>query len=159
MDELAVLKKGMKLEREGREFYLQAAERSDDPETAGMFRDLAADEVDHYNYIGRQYDALAAGETWVPIPELEKVEAVDVEAPIFPAGVAALEALPEEATDEKALLFALGVEMRSFELYAQSAKETDNQAARRMFQGLASAERQHFNTLMLRYESRFGYPR
>lgn len=159
MDELTVLKQGMKLERDGLEFYLEAAERSDDPETAQLFRQLAADEVDHYNYIGRQYDAIAAGETWVPIPELDKVEAADVEAPIFPMGVFALDVFPEDATDEHALLFALGVEMRSFELYSQNAKEVDNAAARKLFQGLASAEQQHFNTVMLRYQSRFGYPR
>lgn len=159
MDALDVLKQGMKLERDGLEFYLSAAERSNDRETARLFRELAADEVDHYNYIGRQYDAIAAGENWVPIPELEDVEAVDVEAPIFPAGVAALEILPEDATDEDALLFGLGVEVKSYELYSRSAEEADNEAARQLFRGLAAAERQHFDTLMVRYEARFGYPR
>ncbi|MBC8449594.1 MAG: ferritin family protein [Chloroflexi bacterium] len=159
MDALEVLKKGMKLEREGLEFYLGAAECSDDAETAQLFRDLATDEVDHYNFIGRQYDALAAGETWVPIPELEDVEAVDARAPIFPPGVTACEILPDRPSDEDALLFALGAEVKSFELYSQSAKEVDNPDARKLFQSLASAEQQHFNTLMARYEARFAYPR
>ncbi|MDH7486844.1 MAG: ferritin family protein [Anaerolineae bacterium] len=159
MDALEVLKKGMKLEREGLEFYLGAAECSADPETAQLFRDLAADEVDHYNAIGRQYDALAAGKAWVPIPELETVEPIDVQAPIFPPGLMACEILPDRPSDEDALLFALGVEVKSFELYSQSAREVDNADARRLFQALAAAEQQHFNLLMARYEARFAYPR
>jgi hypothetical protein len=149
----------MKLERNGLDFYLGAAERSSDPATAQLFRDLAADEVDHYNYIGRQYDAIAAGETWVPIPQLEEVKAVDSKAPIFPAGLNALEVLPDDATDQDALLFALGAEMQSYELYSQSSDEADNAAARQLFQALASAEQQHFNLIMARYETLFGYPR
>ena len=159
MDELTILAQAMKLEEQGREFYLQAAQRSEDPETAAMFRTLASDEVHHYNYLQRQYNALSEGEGWVPIPELEGVEAIDVEAPIFPSGLAALEELPEDSTDEDALLFGLGVELKSFELYSQSAEEAASDAARRLFRWLAAAERQHFDTLMQRYESRFGYPR
>jgi len=158
MDVLTVLKQGMKLERDGLEFYLGAAERSSDAATSQLFRDLAADEVDHYNYIGRQYDAIAAGETWVPIPQLEEVEAADVQAPIFPSGLKALKALPTNASDQDALLFALGAEMKSYELYSQSAKEVDNAAARNLFQSLAAAEQGHFNIVMARYEALFGYP-
>lgn len=159
MDALEVLKKGMKLEREGLDFYLNAAECTSDADTAQVFRDLAKDEVDHYNYIGRQYDALAAGETWVAIPELDEVEPVDAAAPIFPPGVQACSVLPDQPNDEDALLFALGAEMKSYELYADSAKQVDNPDARRLFQSLAAAEQQHFNVLMARYEALFGYGR
>ena len=159
MDELTVLKQGMKLERDGLDFYLDTAERSADAATKNLFRDLAADEVDHYNLIGRQYDAIAAGEAWVAIPDLDSVTAIDIEAPIFPDGVQARSALPEKPSDEDALLFALGAEMKSFELYSESAKQVDNAEAKKLFTSLAAAEQQHFNTLMARYEALFGYGR
>ena len=73
MDELTILTQAMRLEEQGREFYLRAAERSEDPETATMFRTLASDEMHHYNYLERQYNALAGGGAWVPIPELGEV--------------------------------------------------------------------------------------
>lgn len=160
MDEIQVLTQAMKLEQEGREFYRQAAERSRDPQTAEMFRTLSEDETHHYDYIERQYNALKAGDSWKPVPELDSIKAVDdAQALIFPQGVAALEKLPENATDEDALLFALGAEVQSFELYSKSAGETGNPEAKKMFQQLAGAERGHFDLLMMRYESVYGYPR
>ena len=159
MDAVTVLKQAMKLERDGLDFYLSAAERSSDITTSQLFRDLAADEVHHYNFIGRQYDALVAGETWVAIPDLASVEPADPQAPIFPKGVRALSDLPEKASDEDGLLFALGAEMKSYELYSRSAKEVDDTAARDLFLGLASAEMQHFDLIMARYNALFGYPR
>jgi len=159
VDALTVLKQGMKLERGGLDFYLNAAERSDNAATKKLFRDLAADEVDHYNLVGRQYDAIAAGETWVAIPDLEAVSPLDIEGPIFPEGVQALAVLPGKPSDEDALLFALGAEMKSFELYSNSAKQVENAEAKMLFASLAAAEQQHFNTLMSRYEALFGYGR
>jgi rubrerythrin len=158
MDVLTILKQGMRLERDGLDFYLAASERSSDPVTAQLFRDLAADEVDHYNYIGRQYDAIAAGDTWVPIPQLEEVEAPDSGSPIFPQGLARLAVLPDDPTDRDALQFALAAEIKSYDLYSESARGVENSAARELFLGLAAAEQQHFDLIMARYEALFGYP-
>jgi rubrerythrin len=159
MDALDVLKKGMKLERDGLDFYLHAAECAADAVTAQLFRDLASDEVHHYNLIGREYDALAAGETWVPIPDLQNVEAIDLQEPIFPPGVKACSVLPKQPSDEDALLFALDAESKSFQLYSRSAKETDEPEARKLFLSLGAAEQQHFNLIMARYEALYGYGR
>jgi rubrerythrin len=159
MDAVTVLKQAMKLERDGLEFYLSAAECSKDTATGQLFRDLAADEVDHYNYLGRQYDALVAGETWVAVPDLMSVEPADLHSPIFPEGLRACSVLPDDPSDEDALLFALGAEMKSYELYSQTAKQVSDVEARRLFLSLASAEQQHFDLIMTRYNSLFGYPR
>jgi rubrerythrin len=159
MDELSVLTKAMKLEMDGKAFYLMAAGISDDPETKEMFATLAEDEQHHYNYIERQLNQRKDGKDWVPIPELTKVEAVDARAPIFPAGKQVPKTLPDKPTLEDALLFGLDAEVKSYELYDQSAKQTDNPDARKMFEKLAAAERGHFDTLMMRYESYFDYPR
>jgi rubrerythrin len=159
MEALTVLAQALKLEADGRAAYLQAAGRSQDAETAGMFRSLAEDEQHHQDYIQRQVDALQAGRPWVAVPELPEVEPVDAADPVFPSGKKALDVLPADATDEDALLFGLNAEVKSYELYTRSASQVDDPAARKMFLGLASAERGHFDLLMMRYESRFGYPR
>jgi bacterioferritin (cytochrome b1) len=159
MDELTVLTKAMKLEREGKRFYLQAAEASQDAETAGMFKTLAEDEEHHYAYIERQVNELKAGKGWVHIPELDQVKPVDAQAPIFPAGKQAPEVLAAKPSLEDALLFGLDTEIKSYELYKNCSLEIDNPEAKQMFEKLAAAERGHFDTLMMRYESHFGYPR
>jgi rubrerythrin len=159
MDEMTVLTKAMKLEREGKRFYLQAAEASEDQETASMFKTLADDEEHHYNYIERQVNELKAGKSWVHIPELDEVEPVDAGAPIFPAGKEAPAVLQAKPSLEDALLFGLDTEIKSYGLYKTCSLEIDNPEAKQMFQKLAAAERGHFDTLMMRYESHFGYPR
>lgn len=159
MEALEVLTKALRLEQDGHKAYSQAAARARDPETAETFRTLAEDEKNHMDYIQRQVDALHAGESWVPVPELAGVDPVDKEAPVFPAGKKALEDLPADASDEDALLFGLNAEVKSHELYRDAAGQTDNPDARRMFEALAAVEQKHFDLLMMRYESLYGYPR
>ena len=159
MDELTVLTKAMKLEREGRRFYLQAAEASDDEDTAGMFKTLAEEEEHHYAYLERQHNQLKEGKSWVSIPELDKVQAVDAGAPIFPPDKKAPDVLTAKPSLEDALLFGLDTEMKSYGLYKRCSMEIGNPEAKQMFEKLAAVERGHFDTLMTRYESYFGYPR
>jgi len=137
------------------------ADQSDllQPLLGGHRAHLAEDEEHHYAYIERQVNELKAGKTWVHIPELDKVEPVDAKAPIFPAGKQAPEVLQAKPSLEDALLFGLDTEIKSYELYKNCSLEIDNPEAKQMFEKLAAAERGHFDTLMMRYESHFGYPR
>jgi len=68
MELMDVLVQAMKFESDGRRFYETIAKHLSDPEAAAMFTRLAADEVDHHNYIERQYLALEAGKGWSEIP-------------------------------------------------------------------------------------------
>jgi len=158
MDVITVLTQAMNIEKQGEEFYMEAAARSEDPESAQMFQNLASDEQQHYDYIRRQLESHQAGESWIKIPELDSVEAIDAQAPVFPKGLAPVKDLPSEPSMQDALLFGLGAEVKSFELYSKSAKEADSEEAKKMFTKLAGAERGHFDILMMRYESLFDYP-
>jgi len=154
-----VLLTALKLETEGRAFYLRASGMSQNPETKAMFERLAEDEKNHYNFIQRQYDELRAGRGWSAIPEMKKVTALDFHAPVFPKGKAVPATLPPNPTEEDALLFALSVEMKSFNLYQDASGRTADPEARQMFLQLTKAELSHFDTLMLCYEERYSYPR
>ncbi|MGC9357229.1 MAG: ferritin family protein [Anaerolineae bacterium] len=161
MDEwLDILTRAMKLEQDGREFYLHAATMTDDKSAQKMFRRLADDELHHYTYLQREYASLLCDDRWCVIPELETVERIDEEEPIFPPADRELdETLGENPTLEDVLLFALDAEDKSFKLYQESAKKVSDSEAKALFNSLASAEMGHFTTVMQRYESFFGYPR
>lgn len=159
MDSLTILVQALQLEEQGRQFYVDMAARSQDPETVKMFEQLAADEMAHYAYIKREYGALQADKEWIPIPELQPLDGVVLNPLIFPVGKKALEVLPDDASEEDGLLFALTIEGKSYALYSAQSQEADDVTARRLFYQLAAAEQGHYNLLMLRYESRFGYPR
>ncbi|MFB0545442.1 MAG: ferritin family protein [Anaerolineae bacterium] len=157
---LSALTQAIRLEKEGREFYLKAAEWTSDPKGQEMFRSLAEDEELHLKIVQRQYDALADEGKWVRLPEVEKVEPIDLDKPLFPKGREALkEAIPEEASQDDALLFALGLENNSFELYRKAVQETEEPVGKEMYLFLANTERHHFDVLMANYEALYGYPR
>lgn len=159
MELMDVLVQAMKLESDGRKFYESLAAQVADSETAQVFTQLAADEVDHYNYIERQYQALEAGKGWAMIPEMAAVEVLDAVSVLFPPDKSVVTELSASPSDEDALLFALGIEDKSFKLYHNSAQIAKDSEARKLFMQLAGAEQTHFNVLMQRYESRFAYPR
>lgn len=151
-DALEILKKALKLEQDGRAFYLQAAERTTDPKGKAMFASLADDERIHAGMIERQIAALTEGQAWVPLDLV--TTGVDLDTPLFPKGQAGLEkAVAADATELEALAFALKIENDSFDLYARMARTADDLNARQMYQYLAAAERTHFNLLMSNYES------
>ena len=158
MELLDALVQGMKLENDGREFYTKMADLFEDADTQAMFKQLAADEVDHYNFIKRQYDALGEGKGWSSIPEMQLVEAVDAVSVVFPPEKQALTELPSNPTEEDAILFALAVEDKSFKLYYNSAGISKDPEAQKLFMQLAGAEQTHFDVLMQRYDALFGYP-
>ena len=159
MELMDVLVQGMKLESDGQTFYETLAAQVSDHDTAKVFAQLAADEVDHYNYIKRQYEALQAGKGWDFIPEMMAVEEIDAVSVVFPPQKEAIKELSQNPSDEDALLFALGIEDKSFKLYYNSAKIAKDPEAKKLFMQLAGAEQVHFNVLMQRYESQFAYPR
>ncbi len=159
MEPVEILAGALKLEQEGQSFYQTLASQIHDPELIETFKLLAVDEVAHAGYIQRQLQALQGGAGWSSIPELAAVEALDSGDPLFPQGKAAVEALPATPNEEDGLLFALGIENKSYNLYRGYAQSLEDSAARQLFMQLAAAEMSHFNVLMARYESRFGYPR
>jgi rubrerythrin len=149
---LAALNQAIELEIEGQRFYLEAAECTSNPKGAEMFRSLADDEVIHERILRRQLDALNKGEGWVSPEGVAEVTA-DLTALIFPESEKVCEeALRPDESDLDALLFALQIENKSFNLYREMAEKTKDPNGKRMYEYLANAERGHFEQLMLNYE-------
>jgi rubrerythrin len=157
---LTALNQALELEIQGQRFYLEAAECTTDPKGAEMFRSLADDEVIHERILRRQLDALTQGEGWVPVlsmveglPEGIAEVTADLAALIFPQSEKVCgEALRPDESDLDALLFALQIENKSFDLYREMAGKIEDPNGKRMYEYLANAERGHFEQLMLNYE-------
>ncbi len=150
---LQALRQAIRLEQDGYNFYTEAAERTADPRGREMFLSLADDEKLHLRIVQDQYEALSAGQGWVPFSEALELKPVDVDKSLFPPEREALEkSIGSEASDAEALLFAIQKENESYELYRKAATETDDPAGKDMYQRLASYEHVHFDILMLNYE-------
>lgn len=159
MNDLELLGSALKLEKDGESFYQNAAKETRDDETQKAYIALAEDETFHAAFIERQLNALSGGSDWQHIVELDNVEPIDVDTPIFEVNVQVRETLPEKATEEDALLFALGAEVRTYKLYMDGARAASPGFGQDMYLKLAKIERGHFELLMTRYEALFGYPR
>jgi rubrerythrin len=152
-DPLDALNEALCHEQEGHAFYLKAAERTIDPRGAETFRSLADDALLHIDIVQKQIDALNAADDWV-LPECVFDCKADLEEPLYPRGEKALDdAIRPDTTDTEALQFALKTENDSFDLYLEHARMASDPNARRLYEYLAEEARNHFNLLMLNYES------
>jgi len=149
---MSALQQAIDLEVKGQRFYLEAAECTTNPRGAEMYRSLADDEVIHERILRRQLDALTRGEGWVLPTDVAEVK-VNLADLIFPQSEKVCgEAVRPDDNELDALLFALQIENKSFELYREMIEKTADPNGRRMYEYLANAERGHFERLMLNYE-------
>lgn len=150
---LEVLSQALRLEQEGRAFYLQAAEGTLSEKARATFLSLAGDEELHAEMILRQLHSIEGGGSYVLLPDLTARE-IDLGAKLFPPNRRDAEkkvgANPNELD---ALHVALENEIRSYDLYRAAAKQSDDPAGRRMYEWLTEAELTHFNLLMNNYEA------
>jgi rubrerythrin len=149
---LQVLQQAMKIEQEGRQFYLAAAERTQSPAGQTLFRQLAKDEEEHYRLLKGQFDVLSEGKSWVDYPQAAK--RVAALKPVFPSSPEAFQkAVGPHASDLEALWTALGTESNSYDLYRRAAQQVQSPAAKGMYRYLANVERNHYNLLLANYQT------
>jgi len=150
---LEILSQALKLEQEGREFYLKAAEETLSEKGRAMFLSLADDEKMHAEMVLRQLHALEGGGSYVLLPALS-VRPIDLEVKIFPPERTEIEKrIGVNPNELDALHVALENEMKSYDLYRAAAKATRDEAGKRLYEWLTQAELTHFNLLMSNYEA------
>lgn len=155
---LEILAEAIKAEQDGIEFYLKAAETTEDKKGQDAFRQLAGDEKNHLQLLQKQYKSLKEEGKWTRFPEIRKIMS-DLDSPLFPKGKEAFEKTVTQKSGEiDAVLFGLEIENKSFEIYKGSASGTSDTAGKDMFEFLAGEEREHFNLLMMRYQYLTGHP-
>ena len=150
--DLEAMERAMQLERNGRSFYLEAAERTSSEEGRKMFLSLADDEALHLRLFQKQYESLKDDRGWQALEEMGQ-PAADWNDPIFPIEPAKFEkAVHPLAGDLDALAFGISIEHDSIEMYRGLAAQVTDPAGQQMYRWLATVERGHFNQLMLNYE-------
>ena len=150
-----ILRRGMSLERDGYNFYTQAAARASSERGRAMFADLASQEADHLRLLLAEYRALEEGHGWLPYEE-----AMQAGFPLDPAnpdlpGDEPPEPVPVFTSDREislkgdiaALEFGLETERISRKLYSQAAQEADDAQARQAYEFLTDQEEKHYQLL------------
>ena len=149
---VGVLNMALRIEQNGYRFYRRAAEETANPKAQEFFRALAEDEVAHERILSRRLEALERDGAWVPVDAAEWSASVPI------AGAEAIfspERVPDTVSDYTSELSALRmaylIEKNAVEFYSKAARETDDGAARAMYEDLADWERDHQRILEREY--------
>ncbi len=138
-----ILKKGIKIEKNGIATYLDYAFKTRDTTGKNMFIRLAEDELQHMEILEKQLEGIMCNQTWVceDIPEsiIEKIapRIRDLDRP-----------KSEQGLDELAALkTALDLEKKSIEFYKENKTKISNPEADKIFDRLIEMEESHYDLI------------
>ncbi len=161
---LVALEVAIQTEKDGRDFYARAAERTGDPGGKVLFASLADDELEHLRLLQSQREALTEDGRWLPLPESEEHRVREIGgAPIF--GREALDRNVDVHTSElSALRMAYLIEKDAVTFYTRAASETEDPDGRAMYERLVEMEKEHqqileeeYNALAKEFWSTMGF--
>lgn len=151
---LEVLQVAVQFERRGRQAYLDAARRTENPVIQAVLKALADDEEAHERMIRRYYQALERQEGWpdpdthmpVPQPARQRVEEI-ISQTVGAAGIGSDPAFLEvyEAARE--------MELQSRDYYRAQADATEDAQLVKFFRFLAGMEQTHLEMLGMLVEA------
>jgi len=142
---LEILQNAIKMEKDGREFYLKSAQDSESSLAKNLFEVLAKEEIIHQEVISEIYEALKSGNQW-PDARITPVHSENSEN-IFSAALKDPKQQKAASDDLEAVGIALKMEEKSFKLYSERAKESNNPAEAKFYQALAHEEQKHIISL------------
>jgi rubrerythrin len=162
---LMALDVAIQTEKDGRDFYARAAERTSDPGGKVLFTSLADDELEHLRLLESQREALVEGGRWLPPSAASEVDRAREMggAPIF--GREALAQNVDAYTSElSALRMAYLIERDAVTFYTRAASETEDPDGRAMYERLVEMEKEHqrileeeYNALAKEFWSTMGF--
>jgi len=148
---MEILRSAIQMEIDGKEFYLQAGEKSSNKLARELFQRLASEEDDHRGKFEEIYEALKKGQDW-PAVEPPSEEGKRLKS-IF------IEATKELGTEIKiaqseleAIETAMNMELKTYDLYRSQSEQSTSPLQKRFYQALAAEERGHHLALLDSYE-------
>lgn len=122
------IKMAIQLEKDGRAFFEEAANKAQRPLAKKMFKTLAKDEINHLHTFQKMFDSIITPTEW---EELVKRPSKVGEVPVFQGEVGRKgEVAPSEI---EALRIAMENERKAIDFFNRVAEETDNPQAREIF--------------------------
>ena len=145
-ERLKALEIAMKLEEDGKKFYMDASEKATSAFVKDMFRSLAKDEDVHLEKVKEIYKKLKEEREWpkvvTSIGDVVKTKAV------FPTDVKDLN-MTEEDISESVKVLKIGIEMeeKSIKFYDELAEKATDPFEARFYLALVHEERGHYLSL------------
>jgi rubrerythrin len=145
------LELALKMEKEGREFYLKAGQKSRNELGQKLFRSLADAELEHMEKIKKIHEALRGTASW---PE-SKTSFAKGKLPhtVFAEALDNLGKLVKATVDElEALRTGMDLENKSLLFYLDRSSQAASSGEKQFYQALVAEERSHYMLLLDSYE-------
>jgi len=143
---LQALKDALQMELEGRQFYLEAAQKVKDPGVRQIFEYLAESEKYHIEKFNEIYRNLEKDPAWTAT--MAAFSPPKHEPFVCVMAMTQADQGTGGKDDLQALRSAIKMEECGIDYYTKLARETNNPLARRFFMSVAHEERGHYLTLM-----------
>jgi rubrerythrin len=144
------LAQAIKVERDGHSFYTMAANTSQDSKAREVFAQLAAEELDHMQFLARHYRSVL--ETGRPDQEARLGPRADLSgmSPIFSHGIRAR--IGQAHLEMSALSIGIQLELDSQSFYRSQAGASDDPLVTQFYLELAEWESGHYQALLKQHE-------
>jgi len=146
------IKEAIRLEINGRKFFLHAAEVTEHEKGKKMFRFLAEEEVKHMEVFGRLFSQILDSEDWKQYVRDEELRG---EAPLV---VKLQESMKKEEGkgEVEALRIGMELENNAIEFFKQATEDADDMTAKKIFREISEEEKFHYDLLQAQYDSVTG---
>ena len=148
---VGVLMMALCIEQNGYRFYERAAEETEIPEAQAFFNGLARDERAHESIIRTRLGALERDGTWIRVEESEWPGQVEDPSGAVFSPERLQEGVSDYTSELSALRMAYLIEQNAVVFYSKAARDTDESAAKAMYEELVDWERGHRDVLEKEY--------
>ena len=132
----------MKMEEDGRAFYLESADKADHPALKRVLIELAEDELKHYNI----FKALRDGQT-AEYKEAEKTTILSTVKNVFESLKAEKKEFSFRAEAKNVWAEAREIEKKSEDFYREKAEQTEDDSQKHILNRIADEEHKHWVTI------------
>ena len=148
---LLALEKGIKMEIDGKVFYLQASEKTSNIVGKNLLQSLAAEEDVHRKVFEEIYESVRDKQGW-PRKDF-KADGGTMLRTVFADAIDTLgksvKTIPEEIDTVKT---AMDMENETYDFYKEHAKSATYDAEKNFYEALAAQEEEHHRLLLDYYE-------
>ncbi len=140
-----ILEEAIRFEKEGREFFLKAAEKAKTYMTKVIFQTIAEEELDHIRKVKKIYESDLVSEGQEILQDVSKQKALQN---IFEEAREQMgEGVRVNPDEIESIRLAIQLEFKGHEFYSRLAQEASSHFEKKFYQHLAEEELVHFSTL------------
>ena len=140
---LDILKSALLLEKKGKAFYQNIADKSDTPSVKQFFDFMASEEAKHVDMLSQQFKSYQTNGTFLSNGPSDSHN--DVELSVITKDIK--EKISAASFEAAAISAAMAMEQRAIKLYANRAATTADADERALYEWLAEWERGHLHLL------------